>query len=157
KGKGGASRRGDASGLVSLWRTPVARRTGARRNTLAAPLRVIRGERKGGAPALTTIVSASEPVEHDQGLSFGSGTVKSAVPAFGNATRNSGHTASVHGRYTGDPAGSERGGTVLRTPRLILIPLTELDEDEHARASRDAADASRDTRAAEVQWREHRF
>src|SRR5262249_60042801 len=69
----------------------------------------------------------------------------------------SGHTASVHGRYAGDPAGSERGGTVLRTPRLILIPLTGLDEDEHARASRNAADASRDTRSAEVQWREHGF
>jgi RimJ/RimL family protein N-acetyltransferase len=31
------------------------------------------------------------------------------------------------------------------------------DEAEHARASGDAADASRDTRAADVQWREHGF
>ena len=63
----------------------------------------------------------------------------------------------MDGRYAGDLAGSERGGIGLRTARLILIPLTRLDEAEHARASRDAADASRDTRSAEVQWREHGF
>jgi len=63
----------------------------------------------------------------------------------------------VHGRCAGDAAGSERGGIVLRTARLILIPLTRSDEAEHAQASGDAADASRDTRAAEVQWREHGF
>ena len=32
-----------------------------------------------------------------------------------------------------------------------------LDEAEHARASGNAADALRDTRAAETQWREHGF
>jgi RimJ/RimL family protein N-acetyltransferase len=48
-------------------------------------------------------------------------------------------------------------GLVLRTARLILVPLTPLHEAEHARASGDAADALRDTRAAEVQWREHGF
>jgi RimJ/RimL family protein N-acetyltransferase len=46
---------------------------------------------------------------------------------------------------------------VLRTARLILRPLARVDEAEHARASGDAADALRDTRAAEVQWREHGF
>ena len=60
----------------------------------------------------------------------------------------------------GDCAGtgdSEQGGIVLRTPRLLLVPLTRLDEAEHARASGDAADASRDTRSADVQWRKHGF
>ena len=40
---------------------------------------------------------------------------------------------------------------------LILIPLRRLDEAEHARASNNPADALRDTRAAELQWREHGF
>lgn len=53
--------------------------------------------------------------------------------------------------------GPRRGGIVLHTARLILTPLCLLDEAEHARASKDAADAARDTRAAEVQWREHGF
>jgi RimJ/RimL family protein N-acetyltransferase len=69
----------------------------------------------------------------------------------------SGHTARVRGRHAGNPAGPTRSGILLRTRRLILVPLTRLDELEHARASGDAADASRDTRAAEVQWREHGF
>ena len=38
-----------------------------------------------------------------------------------------------------------------------LLPLTGLDEAEHARASRNAEDALRDTRAAEPQWQEHGF
>jgi len=45
----------------------------------------------------------------------------------------------------------------LRTARLSLVPLTRLDEAEHARASRNAADALRDTRAADVQWQENGF
>ena len=45
----------------------------------------------------------------------------------------------------------------LETARLILLPLRRHDEAEHARASKNAADALRDTRAAEVQWREHGF
>ena len=49
------------------------------------------------------------------------------------------------------------GECVLRTARLTLRPLTRLDEAEHARASGDAADALRDTRAADVQWRAHGF
>jgi len=57
----------------------------------------------------------------------------------------------------GNPAGSARGGIVLRTARLSLLPLTRLDEAEHARASGDARDASRDTRSAEVQWETHGF
>jgi len=54
---------------------------------------------------------------------------------------------------------SGRGGDdrVLWTSRLLLTPLTRRDEAEHARASKDPADALRDTHAAEVQWREHDF
>ena len=40
---------------------------------------------------------------------------------------------------------------------MNLTPLRPLDEAEHARASRNPADALRDTQAAEVQWREHGF
>ena len=53
--------------------------------------------------------------------------------------------------------GSEQSEIVLRTGRLSLFPLTGLDEAEHARASRNAEDALRDTRAAEPQWQEHGF
>ena len=53
--------------------------------------------------------------------------------------------------------GPDGGEIVLRTARLILSALGPLDEAEHALASKNAADALRDTRAAEVQWREHRF
>ena len=74
-----------------------------------------------------------------------------------SAPNASGHTASVKGRYAGDAAGPAGGGLVLRTARLILVALARLHEAEHARASRNAADALRDTRAAEVQWREHGF
>jgi RimJ/RimL family protein N-acetyltransferase len=63
----------------------------------------------------------------------------------------------VRGRYTGNPSGRARSDIVLLTARLILLPLTRLDEAEHARASNDAADALRDTRAAEIQWEEHGF
>jgi RimJ/RimL family protein N-acetyltransferase len=59
------------------------------------------------------------------------------------------------GRCESDPP--ERKGTNLRTARLSLLPLTSLDEADHGRASRNAADAVRDTRAADVQWREHGF
>lgn len=45
----------------------------------------------------------------------------------------------------------------LETERLILLPLGLLDEAEHTRASGNAADALRDTRAGETQWREHGF
>jgi RimJ/RimL family protein N-acetyltransferase len=65
--------------------------------------------------------------------------------------------ASVQGDYGGGRVESEQGGIVLRTGRLSLLPLTGLDEAEHARASRNAEDALRDTRAAEPQWREHGF
>lgn len=40
---------------------------------------------------------------------------------------------------------------------MILTPLSRLDEADHARASGQPADALRDTRAAEVQWKEHGF
>ena len=53
-----------------------------------------------------------------------------------------------------DPANSE---ALIRTRRLLLTPLALADEAEHARASGDAADALRDTRAAATQWREHGF
>src|SRR3954449_1868476 len=52
---------------------------------------------------------------------------------------------------------SAHHATALRTARLILTPLSPLDEAEHARASGNSDDALRDTRAAEVQWREHGF
>ena len=65
--------------------------------------------------------------------------------------------ASVQGDYGGGRVESEQGGIVLRTGRLSLLPLTGLDEAEHARASRNAEDALRDTRAAEPQWQEHGF
>jgi RimJ/RimL family protein N-acetyltransferase len=57
----------------------------------------------------------------------------------------------------GNPTRYANGGIVVQTARLILIPLKRLDEAEHARASRDPADALRDTHAAEVQWQEHGF
>lgn len=40
---------------------------------------------------------------------------------------------------------------------MLLTPLTRLDEPEHASASGRAADALRDTGAAEAQWRECAF
>jgi RimJ/RimL family protein N-acetyltransferase len=49
------------------------------------------------------------------------------------------------------------GQIELPTERLILLPLTTLDEAEHARASGDAADALRDTSSAETQWQAHGF
>ena len=45
----------------------------------------------------------------------------------------------------------------LSTERLILVPLMALHEAEHAVASGSAADALRDTRAAESQWQTHGF
>jgi RimJ/RimL family protein N-acetyltransferase len=68
-----------------------------------------------------------------------------------------GHTPRVGGRCESDPPGPDPEGTSLRTARLRLLPLTSRDEADHARASRNAADALRDTRAADVQWREHGF
>jgi RimJ/RimL family protein N-acetyltransferase len=63
----------------------------------------------------------------------------------------------MDGRYGSDPTEPEGSAIILQTARLILMPLTRLDEAEHAFASRNKPDASRDTRAAEVQWREHGF
>ena len=54
-------------------------------------------------------------------------------------------------------AAPDTHGEFLLTPRLILTPLSALDEAEHARASGDSDDAVRDTRAAELQWRDHGF
>ena len=71
--------------------------------------------------------------------------------------RTRGILGAVQGRHADNPAGPERGEIVLRTARLILRPLTRLDEADHARASKDAAEALRDTRAADMQWREHGF
>jgi RimJ/RimL family protein N-acetyltransferase len=53
--------------------------------------------------------------------------------------------------------GATGDGLVLRTERLLLTPLALLDEPAHASASGRPADALRDTRAAEVQWRECAF
>jgi RimJ/RimL family protein N-acetyltransferase len=60
----------------------------------------------------------------------------------------------VQGRDAGKSA---EQAIVLRTARLILIPLSLRDESEHARASGNSDDALRDTRAAELQWRQHGF
>jgi hypothetical protein len=46
---------------------------------------------------------------------------------------------------------------VLQTARLILSPLSRLDEAEHQQASGKSDAASRDTRAAALQWRQHGF
>jgi RimJ/RimL family protein N-acetyltransferase len=56
-----------------------------------------------------------------------------------------------------DVSDDEAAGAVLRTARLVLLPMTRRDEAEHAHASGDPADALRDTRAAEEQWRAHGF
>jgi RimJ/RimL family protein N-acetyltransferase len=66
----------------------------------------------------------------------------------------SGHTERRAATLRGDSA---EQAIVLRTERLILTPLSPLDEAEHAAASGNADDALRDTRAAELQWREHGF
>jgi RimJ/RimL family protein N-acetyltransferase len=47
--------------------------------------------------------------------------------------------------------------TVIRTPRLVLTPLSRADEAEHVQASGSAADAARDTSSAELHWQEHGF
>jgi RimJ/RimL family protein N-acetyltransferase len=60
----------------------------------------------------------------------------------------------VQRRSVGD---SPKQAIALRTARLILTPLSPLDEAEHARASGNSEDALRDTRAAEPQWQEHGF
>jgi len=46
---------------------------------------------------------------------------------------------------------------VLRTDRLVLTPLSRLDESEHAQASGDPDDAPRATGSAESQWQQHGF
>jgi RimJ/RimL family protein N-acetyltransferase len=46
---------------------------------------------------------------------------------------------------------------VLRTARLILSPLSLLDEAGHSTALGNPADALRATRAGESQWRQHGF
>lgn len=60
----------------------------------------------------------------------------------------------MHGRSAGNSA---EQAIILRTARLILTPLSRLDEAEHARASGNSDDALRDTRAADLQWGEHGF
>jgi RimJ/RimL family protein N-acetyltransferase len=49
------------------------------------------------------------------------------------------------------------GELVLRTPRLVLSPLVQEDEAEHAHASGRLDDAKRDTSSAEAHWRDHEF
>ena len=49
------------------------------------------------------------------------------------------------------------GAIALSTEPLILVPLMPLHEAEHALASGSAADALRDTRAAESHWQTHGF
>jgi RimJ/RimL family protein N-acetyltransferase len=64
------------------------------------------------------------------------------------------HTERVHRGYEEEEAAD---AIVLRTARLILTPLSRLDEAEHQQASGKADAASRDTRAAALQWRQHGF
>ena len=66
------------------------------------------------------------------------------------------HTSSVGGRRA-NRRSAIGGSIVLRTERLLLTPLTRLDEAEHASASGRPADALRDTGAADVQWRQCGF
>ena len=63
----------------------------------------------------------------------------------------------MSGGEKGESVRPLRRELVLRTPRLILEPLTRSHEAEHAQASGDPADARRDTSAADAQWREHGF
>src|ERR671932_1379352 len=81
----------------------------------------------------------------------------SACPNLASIRLLLGHTPRVGGRCESDPPGPDPEGISLRTARLRLLPLASRDESDHARASRNAADALRDTRAADVQWREHGF
>jgi RimJ/RimL family protein N-acetyltransferase len=74
----------------------------------------------------------------------------------GDDSRPRADTSSA-GRRGANRASAIDGGIVLRTERLLLTPLTRLDEAEHASTSRRPADAFRDTCAAEVQWRECGF
>src|SRR2546429_7676126 len=60
----------------------------------------------------------------------------------------------IEGHSVGDSA---EQAIALRTARLILTPLSPLDEAEHAGAAGKSDAALRDTRAAELQWREHGF
>jgi RimJ/RimL family protein N-acetyltransferase len=90
-------------------------------------------------------------------------TQSSLLPGSSPA-RNSARGPIARSRWCGPVFGSHlspsailRGVQRLRTARLILTPLSLLDEAEHARASGDSEDAVRDTRAAELQWREHGF
>ena len=57
----------------------------------------------------------------------------------------------------GDPEDPSGHAAVLRTTRLLLTPLSRLDEAEHAAASGKPDDAVRDTRSGELQWRQHNF
>jgi RimJ/RimL family protein N-acetyltransferase len=64
----------------------------------------------------------------------------------------------VEGPTIGRVDGSKTPEAIaLSTERLILVPLMPLHEAEHAVASGSAADALRDTRAAESQWQTHGF
>ena len=138
-------------------------RTGLNRGSSQAPIRsrsTVSGRRRrhnAGKSAPTDIrngVSRRRPESlartgrhHHTSLTLSSGMTPER-PAI---------LASVQGDYGGGRVESEQGGLVLRTGRLSLLPLTGLDEAEHARASRNAEDALRDTRAAEAQWREYGF
>jgi RimJ/RimL family protein N-acetyltransferase len=57
----------------------------------------------------------------------------------------------------GDAGDQAVDAIVLQTARLILSPLSQLDEAEHQQASGKSDAASRDTRAAALQWRQHGF
>ena len=58
-------------------------------------------------------------------------------------------------RWRGNTASVQ--ALVLRTARLVLTPLSLLDEAEHAQASGKPDDAARATSSAALQWQQHGF
>jgi len=67
------------------------------------------------------------------------------------------HSGNKRGVQRRSAEDSAEQAIALRTARLILTPLSPLDEAEHVGASGKSDAALRDTRAAELQWREHGF
>jgi len=67
--------------------------------------------------------------------------------------QSAGHTQSVQGEAGGQIVDE----IVLGTARLVLTPLSRLDEAAHQQASGKSDAAARDTRAAALHWQQHGF
>jgi RimJ/RimL family protein N-acetyltransferase len=67
------------------------------------------------------------------------------------------HTGLVRSTHDGEDAVETVDTVVLRTARFVLTPLSRRDEADHRQASGKADAASRDTRAADLQWQQHGF